>query len=44
MHLVIKHVNAEGGIHGRKIKVAAYRRSRENIIEQAPENVQRLNN
>ena len=43
MHLVIKHVNAEGGIHGRKIKVAAYPRSRENIVEQALENVRRLN-
>ena len=34
MHLVIKHVNAGGGIHGRKIEVAAYPRSRENIVEQ----------
>ncbi|MCH8301620.1 MAG: ABC transporter substrate-binding protein [Proteobacteria bacterium] len=43
MRLVIKHVNARGGIHGRKIKVAAYPRSRENIVEQALENVHRLN-
>ena len=43
MHLVIKHVNAQGGIHGRKIEVAAYPRGRENIVEQALENVQRLN-
>ena len=43
MHLVIMHVNAEGGIHGRKIKVAAYPRGRENIVEQALENVRRLN-
>ena len=43
MHLVIAHVNAEGGIHGRKIKVAAYSRSHENIVETALENVQRLN-
>ena len=42
MHLVIKHVNAKGGIHGRKIEVAAYPRSRENIVEQALENVRRL--
>lgn len=43
MHLVIRHVNAEGGIHGRKIDVAAYPRSRENNVEQALENVRRLN-
>jgi ABC-type branched-subunit amino acid transport system substrate-binding protein len=43
MHLVIRYVNAEGGIHGRKIEVAAYPRSRENIVEQALENVRRLN-
>jgi branched-chain amino acid transport system substrate-binding protein len=43
MHLVIRHVNAQGGIHGRKIEVAAYPRSRENIVEQALENVKRLN-
>ncbi len=43
MHLVIKHVNAQGGIHGRTIEVAAYPRGRENIVEQALENVQRLN-
>ena len=43
MHLVIGHVNAGGGIHGRKIDVAAYPRSRENIVEQALDNVRRLN-
>lgn len=43
MHLVIRQVNADGGIHGRKIKVADYPRSRENIVEQALENVRRLN-
>ena len=43
MHLVIRHVNAQGGIHGRKIAVAAYPRSRENIVEQALANVKRLN-
>ncbi len=43
MHLVIRHVNAEGGIHGRKIEIAAYPRNRENIVEQALENVRRLN-
>ena len=42
MRLVIRHVNAQGGIHGRKIEVAAYPRSRENIVEQALENVKRL--
>lgn len=43
MHLVISHVNAQGGIQGRRIDVAAYPRSRENIVEQALTNVQRLN-
>lgn len=43
MHLVIRHVNARGGIHGRRIEVAAYPRSRENIVEQALANVKRLN-
>lgn len=43
MHLVIEHVNAEGGIHGRKLGVAAYPRSRENPVEQALDNVIRLN-
>jgi branched-chain amino acid transport system substrate-binding protein len=43
MHLVIRQVNAEGGIHGRKIEVAAYPRGRENIVEQALANVKRLN-
>lgn len=43
MHLVIQHVNAEGGIHGRRLEVAAYPRSRENIVEQALANVKRLN-
>jgi len=43
MHLVIRHVNAQGGIHGRKIIVAAYPRGRENIVGQALVNVRRLN-
>ena len=43
MHLVIEHVNAAGGIHGRKLEVAAYPRGRENPVEQAIENVKRLN-
>ena len=43
MHLVIRHVNARGGIHGRKLEVAAYPRGRENIVEQALLNVRRLN-
>ncbi len=43
MHLVIRHVNARGGIHGRKIEVVAYPRDRENIAEQALLNVRRLN-
>ena len=43
MHLVIKKVNDEGGIHGRKIAVKAYPRSRDNIVPQAVENVKRLN-
>jgi ABC-type branched-subunit amino acid transport system substrate-binding protein len=42
MHLVIQHVNAQGGVHGRKLDVAAYPRSRENIVEQALANVKRL--
>jgi len=42
MHLVIRHVNAQGGIHGRKIEVAAYPRGRDNIVEQAVANVKRL--
>jgi branched-chain amino acid transport system substrate-binding protein len=43
MHLVIRHVNAQGGINGRRIEVAAYPRGRENIVEQALANVKRLN-
>jgi branched-chain amino acid transport system substrate-binding protein len=43
MHLVISHVNAGGGINGRKIEVAAYPRGRENAVEQALANVRRLN-
>ena len=42
MHLVIKHITAQGGIQGRKIEVAAYPRSRDNIVEQALANVRRL--
>lgn len=43
MHLVIRQVNDQGGINGRKISVAAYPRDRENVVEQALANVQRLN-
>jgi branched-chain amino acid transport system substrate-binding protein len=43
MHIVIRDVNARGGIHGRKIEVAAYPRDRDNAIEQALANVKRLN-
>lgn len=43
MHLVIRHVNSQGGIHGRRIEVAAYPRGRDNIVEQALANVKRLN-
>lgn len=43
MHLVIRHVNAQGGVHGRRLEVAAYPRSRENIVGQALANVKRLN-
>lgn len=43
MHLVIRHVNAGGGIHGRKLTVAAYPRSRDNVVGQALENAKRLN-
>jgi ABC-type branched-subunit amino acid transport system substrate-binding protein len=43
MHLVISHVNAQGGIHGRRIDVAAYPRSRDNFVQQALANVKRLN-
>jgi len=43
MHLVIKRVNDEGGIHGRKITVKAYPRGRDNIVPTAVENVKRLN-
>jgi branched-chain amino acid transport system substrate-binding protein len=42
MHLVIEQVNAAGGVHGRRIEVAAYPRSRENTVEQALANVERL--
>ena len=42
MHLVVRHVNARGGIHGRKIDIAAYPRGRENIVDQALDNVRRL--
>jgi len=43
MHLVIRQVNEQGGIHGRKIEVAAYPRGRENAVEQAVANARRLN-
>ena len=43
MHLVIREVNENGGIHGRRIEVAAYPRSRENAVEDAVANVRRLN-
>ena len=44
MHLVTRAVNASGGIHGRKIEVAAYPRDQDNAVEQALANVKRLNN
>lgn len=43
MHLVIRHVNAGGGIHGREIRVAAYPRGRDDPVGQALANVKRLN-
>ena len=43
MHLAIRELNAEGGVHGRRIEVAAYPRSRENAVGDAVANVRRLN-
>lgn len=42
MRLVIEHVNARGGIHGRRLVEKSYPRGRENFIEQALANVRRL--
>lgn len=42
MHLVIRHVNANGGIHGRQIDVKAYSRGTEDPVGQAVENARRL--
>lgn len=43
MHLVIHHVNAQGGIHGRSIEVAAYPRDHQDIVGTALANAKRLN-
>lgn len=42
MRLVIKHVNASGGIHGRKLTDHGYSRSGENYVEKQLANVRRL--
>ena len=42
MRLVIEHVNARGGIHGRRLVEKSYPRARENFVEQAAANVKRL--
>jgi branched-chain amino acid transport system substrate-binding protein len=42
MQLVIRHVNASGGIHGRRLRVRAYSRGKENSVEQAIANAKRL--
>ena len=43
MRLVVRHVNDSGGVHGRRIEIAAYPRSRDNYVEQAVANVRKLN-
>ena len=42
MRLVIAHVNAEGGIHGRKLVEKSYPRGRSNFVDRQLENVKRL--
>ena len=42
MRLVIEHVNARGGIHGRRLVEKSYPRPQENFVERATVNVRRL--
>ena len=42
MRLVIKHVNATGGIHGRQLVEHGYARTRENYVQKQIANVKRL--
>lgn len=42
MQLVIRHINANGGIHGRQIEVKAYSRGTSDPVGQAVENARRL--
>ena len=42
MHLVITHVNASGGIHGRQLMAKTYSRGSEDPVGQAVRNAQRL--
>ncbi len=42
MRLVIKHVNASGGIHGRLLKEHGYARTRDNYVEKQVRNVKRM--
>lgn len=42
MRLVIKHVNASGGVHGRKLVEHGYARSRENYVQKQVANVRRM--
>ncbi len=42
MHLVIRQVNDDGGIHGRRLQVVARSRGRDNPVEQAVDNARRL--
>ncbi len=42
MRLVIEHVNAEGGIHGRRLMEKSYPRGRGNFDEQTGANIKRL--
>ena len=42
MHLLIKHINAKGGIHGRRIEAKTYSRGTEDPVGQAVANAKRL--
>ena len=42
MRLVIEHVNAQGGIHGRSLVEKSYPRGRENFVADSTANVKRL--
>jgi len=42
MRLVIRHVNASGGIHGRKLVEHGYARGRDDYMRQQVENVRRM--